>query len=299
MTLPAVSGRCACGQTFDDGHGYCTRCGFRITFSPDRQELAPSVDLGAVTDRGLRHWRNEDAVAIVRSDRMGEPVFMVVVCDGVSSSQDPDLAARLASEAAAESLVRCLRSDIGSLDREAAMVAAIQEAHGRVCAQPFRHDRRMDPPSATIVAALLVGGRATIGWLGDSRAYWVADDEAELLTHDHSWLNEVVERGELSLDEAATSPYAHAITRCLGAVHVQRRTSAVEPSVIHVELPPGARLVLCSDGFWNYVPEPHQVAQLVRKQRATTALALARELVDHAVSRGGHDNVTVAVAWLP
>jgi len=257
-------------------------------------EMALTPHCGAVTDRGLSHPCNEDALALAQvNDRKA---YVLVVCDGVSSSQAADLASQAAAEAACNALTEALYSHDGMT--ETAMHAAVDAALLAVRALPYTNSEDRDPPSTTLVAAVVCEGRATIGWVGDSRAYWVNGERVQQLTHDHSWLNEVVVAGDMSLEEARRSPQAHALTRWLGA-DADAHTAAA--AVVQVALSGVGLLLLCTDGLWNYVPELAQLAALVQEAtaQAPDAVTVARRLVTFACARGGHDNVTAAVLSLP
>jgi serine/threonine protein phosphatase PrpC len=296
---------CPCGRAEDDGDGYCAYCGHRLRPAAPPvsvallPELAPAPDLGAVTDRGRRHPRNEDAVALARVERDGRPVFVLVVCDGVSSSRQADRAAALAAGTACDALREHALAP-GETDPATAMAAAIRAAHAAVCALPETPEGDLDPPGTTLVAALATGARVTVGWVGDSRAYWLGADGAGLLTHDHSWASEAVDRGELSEADAQRAPLAHALTHCLGPLEERVAGMAPEPSVTSFDAPPGCRLVLCSDGLWNYLPRPCDFADLVGGLPPdASAQAVAAALVARALAAGGQDNVTAAVVFLP
>jgi serine/threonine protein phosphatase PrpC len=215
-----------------------------------------------------------------------------VVCDGVSTSQAPDVSSAAAAEAACAALVCALHA--GGPVGPAAMREALRAAEDAVSAIPYRRTPGEAPPETTIVAAVRQGGRVTLGWLGDSRAYLVGPGGARQLTEDHSWVNEVVAAGEMTPAEALRSPRAHGITRTLGGHPVNE--AADEPSLLTLDLPAGpSHLVLCSDGLWNDIPEPWQLAALVNRNRGGDALALARALVEYACGRQAHDNITAAV----
>ena len=183
------------------------------------------------------------------------------------------------------------------------MQRAIQAAHETVCALPEEPAQTSDPnksqaPGCTLVAALVRDGQATIGWVGDSRAYRFGPEVAQLLTHDHSWFNAVVESGELTPAEAATSPNANAILQALGPLNADDDDGPIPPvpDVITCDLAPDGVLLLCSDGLWKYAPEAESLADLLRAMpRLDGALELSRELVNYANSRGGSDNVTAAI----
>jgi serine/threonine protein phosphatase PrpC len=139
---------------------------------------------------------------------------------------------------------------------------------------------------------VLAGPRAVVGWLGDSRAYHLgADGTVTPLTVDDSWATDQVEAGLLSEAEAQADRRAHVITRWLGL-----DAPDITPTVAVARLGPGDRLLLCSDGLWNYAETPEALAGLLRSGAGRGPLDLARSLVDYARSEGGHDNITVALA---
>jgi serine/threonine protein phosphatase PrpC len=274
-------------------------------------DLAPPTDDGlriaGVCDPGLRRPHNEDALAFATGTTDGERWSVLVVCDGVSSSSHADRASALASKTASETLAQSARAgDVSFEAGKTAVAQAIRAAHAAVCAQPVEVAGE-DPPGTTIVVALVWRQQLTVGWVGDSRAYWVSEDGAEQLTHDHSWAVEAVSRGEVTESEAALSPLSHALTRCLGPLEVadadepveagaRQRFAEVQPGIRARDLPGPGWVVLCSDGFWNYFSKPADVATLVRMGGAASSPArVARRLVNHALARGGQDNVTALV----
>jgi serine/threonine protein phosphatase PrpC len=274
------------------------------------RELAPAADGGTrisgVCDPGLRRPHNEDALAYASGTTGGEPWSVLVVCDGVSSSSHAEQASAIASKTACDALAHFARSGDVALEPGAvAVTAAIRAAHVAVCAQGIETIGD-DPPGTTIVVGLVWRRRLTVGWVGDSRAYWISDSGAELLTHDHSWVNEAVDRGEATEEEAMRSPLAHALTRCLGPLETtdpqdptgaaRRRIVEVLPDVRARDLPGPGWVVLCSDGFWNYFPRAGEVAELVRSLGGGASPGrIARRLVNQALSRGGQDNTTALV----
>jgi serine/threonine protein phosphatase PrpC len=173
------------------------------------------------------------------------------------------------------------------------MTDAIHAAHVAICMAPIQRDSD-NAPGTTLVAGFISGGRLTVGWVGDSRAYFVSASDAELLTRDHSWAGEAIARGDMTPAEAMRAPLAHALTRCLGPIEDDECDAM--PDIRSYDLPGPGYVVLCTDGFWNYFAEAIAVATLVRELgTAPSAEAVARHLVNHALARGGHDNVTVAV----
>jgi serine/threonine protein phosphatase PrpC len=247
-------------------------------------EITLSPLFAGVTDRGLRHHRNEDALALLATAE--PPVFALIVCDGVSSVTDPDLASAAAAERTRLALEQALAE--GKLIGEEEMLAAIAAAQIAVSEIPFTSGSDRERPATTIVMAVIQEERVLIGWLGDSRAYWIDDNGARQLTVDHSWLNDVVASGEMKEEYARKSKHAHAITRWLGA------DAEAAPSIAHFDIPGPGRLLLCSDGLWNYAPDLQDMSQLL-KSLDGDALPVARGLVEFARAKGGNDNITAAV----
>lgn len=281
---------CPCGAGADeiDEDGFCSRCGRRARRpKTDRIEEVLSGACAAVSDRGLRHARNEDRFAIDRSDAG----FALVVCDGVSASRDSELASTAVAECVSQALSAALRNGVGS-GHEPLMLEAIAQGEAALAAHPAR-DREDNPPSTTVVAALVTGGRVTVGWVGDSRAYWIRSGGARQLTRDHSWMSEVIESGEMTAEEAEKHPDAHAITRWLGAD--AGANAAADTAEFAVDGP--GTLLLCTDGLWNYAAAPDAMAQLVHDSSGgdADALAVSRKLIEFAIARGGQDNVTAIV----
>jgi serine/threonine protein phosphatase PrpC len=312
----ARCGQCGAVQS-DDGDGYCSSCGHRLAAAGPTKPAALAVrtietegqdarieeapGLAACTHPGLRHAQNEDAVALASGETpLGESFRILVVCDGVSSSTRPERASRLAARVVRDTIAHACRvGDLAFDGLRLAIVEAIRSAHVAVCAEGIEHGTD-DPPGTTCVAALAVDGRLTVGWVGDSRAYWLTDRGGELLTRDHSWVNDVVERGEATLEEALRSPYAHALTRCLGPLEnadaIEAPSRAFKVDVVSRHLAGPGWLLLCSDGLWNYASDVASMGALVKScgPRPTPSV-LARALVHQALLQGGHDNVSVAL----
>jgi len=258
--------------------------------------------VAGVSDRGLRHHRNEDAFAIAVADTFSGPVAVAVVCDGVSSAPRPDEASLTAALTAYKLLAEGAQrgEDPAELSRTAVRTAGaaltdLANAGGA--------------PATTYVSAVVSKEQITVCWLGDSRAYWLTPDSvvpagpndtidilagSRRLTRDDSIAEEIVAAGLASMEEAMASPQAHVITRWLGA-------DLPEPQP-HIEqfTPSGPGVLLvCSDGLWNYRPEAAELAGMALPAALTRPLDAAADLVKFALDSGGLDNITVVLIPFP
>ena len=300
-----------CNSLDIDLDGFCNQCGHRNPTARDHQEVVFCANFAAISDRGIRHSRNEDAFAI---DRLPDGTHVLVVCDGVSSSTDPGSASSLASQTACQSIVHDLNQDVLP---DVALKNAIAQASTAVT--DLGHDLKAtgEPPSTTIVCAIVLPPMSSevaihLAWVGDSRAYWLSDsaEDSIALTQDHSWMNEVVAAGEMTLIEAEASPNAHAITRWLGAdSHNDEGPSHDEPSFAQHIVPQPGRLMVCSDGLWNYAPDPIELRDLIHRdvngdlmhQPPTDrdTIHQIKHCLNFALECGGQDNITIAVLNIP
>jgi serine/threonine protein phosphatase PrpC len=268
--------------------GYCPACGRKVPVGRDHAELDLGL-LAGVTDRGRRHQRNEDAMALATAAGPDGPVALVVVSDGVSSAPRPDEASLTAVRTGMQVLLASARAGEDP--------ASGAEAAARVSGEALTEMAdREGAPAATYVSATVDRDVVTVCWLGDSRAYWLAEDPADCvrLTQDDSLAEEIVAAGLASVDEAMASPQAHVITRWLGA-----DLPDPEPHVARF-VPPGPGVVLvCSDGLWNYRPEPDGLAALALPTALTEPLAAAAAMAKFALDMGGLDNITVVLIPVP
>lgn len=289
---------CRAGRVDDDG--YCENCGHAQPRERDHmeQETGP---VAAVSDRGLRHHRNEDAFALGTSLLPdGSPATFAVVCDGVSSATRPDDASLAASRAASEALLTALPQGTHPQQAMHEAIVAASRAVNSLANEPAtarEHQPHQNAPACTFVGSVVTPSLLVVGWVGDSRVYWVPTDRSSAparLTEDDSWAAQMVAAGLMNEAEAYADERAHAITGWLGAdaYELDPHTASFKPDR------PGV-VVVCSDGLWNYAEAAEEMAQAVPPDAAVRPLHSARVLVGHALDGGGHDNVTVAVVPFP
>ncbi len=294
-TGTAAPGCRECGGEIDDG--WCTTCGAKAPRERDHLRAHPVPWVAAVSDRGLRHRRNEDAMAVHADPAPGSRAALVV-CDGVSTSADSDVASLAAARAAAGVVAGgsvglagpgALAGVLGRRIEAAAVAAAEAVA---ATGDPTG----VNPPSCTFVAAAVEQDLVVVGVVGDSRAYWLpVEGEPLLLTVDDSWAAQEIAAGR-AREEAEAGPQAHAITRWLGTDSPDQ-----VPRLTTLEIDRPGWLLLCSDGLWNYCSAADAMAATVRSALETARddpAVAAAGLVDWANVQGGHDNITVVLARL-
>jgi serine/threonine protein phosphatase PrpC len=264
-----------------------------INLPPSRDH--DEVDLGnaaGVSDRGLRHHRNEDAMTMASEVTADGPVVVAVVCDGVSSSPRPDEASYAAAQAALPVLMAAVRDGRDLIEASQAAVTA-----GRQSVAQLREPSH-DTSATTFVSAVAAPGLITLCWLGDSRAYWLTQPESESLqlTRDDSVAGGMIEAGLATEAAAMASPHAHVLTRWLGGDTADLDGDPKRAPHVEQYEPPGAgTLLLCSDGLWNYLPEAGDLAELALPKALNDPLSAAIYMVQFAVEAGGADNITAVL----
>ena len=284
-------------QGFDDGveptHVLWHGAGVTRHETPLRSSDHLNDAVGAASDVGHRHRTNEDAYRIAVIPAEPRRPVVLLVADGVSSMLDSDLASDRAVATALTHLSGSLaeRPDATSEEQATVLAEAFALANDAVVGG---HDEAAHG-SCTLIVGIATDA-ITVANIGDSRAYWFGDDGGVLrLSIDDSVTQARIELG-MTPEEAGRGVNSHAITRWLGA-----HAEDVTPRVLAFRPTGPGYLLLCSDGLWNYAPDPDSLAQLVRSATDdATAERAAQRLVDWALAQGGRDNVTVALArWEP
>jgi serine/threonine protein phosphatase PrpC len=249
----------------------------------DSSSAPPSLDAlacAALSDPGRVRAENQDAADVVKNTS-GER--LLIVADGMGGHLGGETASRMCLNW----VERCFREPHGTPDirLRRGLTLANEEIYSHALGNP-----ELRGMGTTAVALLLVpGGTGWVAWVGDSRAYRLRDGVLEALTRDHSLMAERISLGVLTAEAAETHPRRHELTRALG------QTPDVAVDVAPIELRPGDRYLLCSDGLHGYVPE--RALRMVLADGAPEACA--RTLVERANANGGADNVSVIVAVVP
>ncbi|MGD2042310.1 MAG: Stp1/IreP family PP2C-type Ser/Thr phosphatase [Acidimicrobiia bacterium] len=223
----------------------------------------------SASHQGMVRENNEDSVFPMSSGESSDSV-LAIVADGMGGHVAGEVASRLAVNAAAS-------NELEAGDRVAAGNRAIREEVAR--------EPSLEGMGTTMTLLDIHGETATIGHVGDSRAYMLRDGELSQLTEDHTVAAEYVALGELSAEEAASHPQRHMLTRTLGL------TRFVNVDEFEIELVAGDRLLVCSDGLTEMVDD----TTIAKTLASGSPDEVVWELVELANNAGGVDNITVVV----
>jgi protein phosphatase len=228
------------------------------------------------SDAGQQRENNEDAA------RALPDVGLFLVADGMGGHIAGEVASRVASDAIVEIFSsaeppRLIR------DEAARLGEAIIAANSAVRREAERLE--LVGMGTTLTVLLVRGSTATVGHVGDSRAYLIRKDDVRQLTRDHTLVALLIQSGAIEAAEATSHPERHVLTQAIGT------QADIQPDVAQHRLHRGSRLMLSSDGLHDVVP-PGEIAELVHIEDPEAA---ARALVDRANALGGPDNITVVL----
>lgn len=243
---------------------------------------------GGGSDVGRERAHNEDAILIDGERKL------VVLADGMGGYQAGEVASQLAVDVVRDdsSSPDISEADLGRIDPDTGISVAmrqlrgaIEKANNRICSVA-RGREELNGMGTTIVAARFYDGRVGIAHVGDSRCYRLRDSVLEQLTRDHSYVQEQLEKGLISEEDAKNSPQKNLITRALGI------DAIAEADVREYRTRPGDLYLLCSDGL----------SDLVEDEVIQAALSTAKVpgdhikfLIDKANANGGRDNISVII----
>ncbi len=235
-----------------------------------------------VTDKGKKRIINEDSLFIHLGD--GEKFAFAVVCDGMGGANGGEVASAIAVDTVKSQLDVIdsypRRSQWGKLLRKM-VTDANQQIYIKSC-----EDNSLSGMGTTMVGLFCNDSKVTVANVGDSRAYLISEEEIKQITKDHSLVNELVEKGELSAAQASKHPNKNVITRALGV------ESNVQSDIYDINVSKGQYILLCSDGLTEEVSEPEIHFEVVNSNSVEEA---CNALISLANSRGGHDNISVVI----
>lgn len=238
-----------------------------------------------LTDKGPVRKDNQDCFIIERCD--AQNCLVLALCDGMGGEKAGGLASQLSNKAFVSHLYGKLTARVKKrFDYEALLQEACSEANG-VSYEYSQFDEAYNGMGTTLVGGIVkYDGAGYIINVGDSRAYLVSRRQREIaqITRDHSLVEELVEHGAITAEQARVHPKKNIITRALGS------EAQVEADFFRISLKAGDVLLLCSDGLSNSLTDGELLEFALAEPEPEP---LCRRLMDAALSRGARDNVTV------
>lgn len=233
--------------------------------------------ISSATDVGIARQVNEDSMTVFDSPN-GQ---VMAVCDGMGGQAAGDVASKLAV-----SIIKDILTDNTFASPEEAIKRSIMAANQGVLNRTAQSPD-LEGMGATCVMLIIKDGRVHCGWVGDSRIYYISNHTIRQISHDQSYVQQLVDSGQISKDEAANHPQKNEITNCIGLVGMS------EPETVAVPImpEPGSYFLLCSDGLSGMVDEA-RIERVISGSDLSLQQKVNR-LIDMANEAGGLDNITV------
>ncbi len=231
-----------------------------------------------LTDKGVVRAQNQDSYYLKAA---GEAVVTAVVCDGMGGARAGNVASALAVETASAYLESMAVQDLAASPGPH-LVKAADLANEAVWQKALREAECLGM-GTTMVSAVVTPQKVQVLNIGDSRAYHVGEDGIVKVTRDHSVVEDLVHRGEITPEEARLHPQKNLITRCLGSA------ATVRADLYEVDLEAGGYLLLCTDGLSNLLTDQEILYEVIHGGEPETC---CQRMLDVALSRGAPDNVT-------
>jgi serine/threonine protein phosphatase PrpC len=256
---------------------------------------AVGLRVGCASDIGQLRDHNEDTLIAVQGIQLGDdapdPFGFFVVTDGMGGHRAGEVASSLAARLVCREVLRriylqYLLDETPSPDM-APLTEILSDAAQKANDQVHRE---VPGGGTTLTCALILGRRAYIAHVGDSRAYLLTKHDIQRVTQDHSYVSRLIELGELTPEEAAVHPQRHVLYRAIG------QGDDLDIDTYHQPLPPGSRLLLCSDGLSGVVSE-EEIGRIVAS--APTPQEACDRLLEAANEAGGPDNISALLIETP
>lgn len=270
-----------------------------IEATPSAEAAIPKSDappahhlrVGAATDIGQMRNHNEDVLLTFSSEHHGNAMHdtlgLFILADGMGGHQAGEVASSLAARTVAREVLEHVYLPYLIHDAPDSSQTPLAEALTQAVEQASKIVHHAVPGGGTtLTCALLLNERAILAHVGDSRAYVCHKDVMRQITRDHSYVDKLVELGQLTAEEAAAHPQKNVLYRAVG----QEGSLEIDT---HLEtIPPGSRLLLCSDGLWSMIAED-TIRQILSE--APSPQAACDQLIAEANAAGGRDNITTIV----
>lgn len=231
-----------------------------------------------LTDPGCVRAQNQDTFIV---EKLGHGTTLCVVCDGMGGAKSGNVASSLAAEVFVREMRRNYRGQTDKEALEQMLGRAVKLANYTVYDQA-NQNAEYEGMGTTLVAVLIKGKQVTAVNVGDSRLYRINEDIRQV-TEDHSLVQMMLRRGELTREQAKNFPGRNYITRAIGT------EETIECDYFHLDMKKGEYLLLCSDGLSNLLDEQEMLFEVIHGQKPDHC---CQRLRDIAINRGAPDNVT-------
>ncbi len=239
------------------------------------------MKIASKTDTGLVRNSNQDSYA---AGELMDGTAWAVVCDGMGGANGGNVASANAVKIISEYISSSYHENMNSNSIRTLLQSAICGANVRLYDMAHTIES-LEGMGTTVVAAIVCNGMVHITHAGDSRAYLVRDNRLIQITKDHSIVQSMVDKGELTSEEAKNHPKRNVITRALGV------TENIEFEYNETEFYDGDQILICSDGLTNYVSE-NDIEKVISDNNF---YEYPKALIDLANANGGGDNITIVV----
>ncbi|NLH01618.1 MAG: Stp1/IreP family PP2C-type Ser/Thr phosphatase [Clostridiales bacterium] len=236
-----------------------------------------------ITDIGKVRSENQDCVRYVQNKIPSYGIL--ALCDGMGGAKAGSVASNIALNSFIAQVTENISDKKGKDEISETVKAAVDEANKCVYERSLS-DASCEGMGTTLVAAVVKGKTCFIANVGDSRAYLISGGGIEQITHDHSFVEEMVGRGAITREQARIHPKRNIITRALGS------EAEVVCDIFTPELKKNDLLLLCSDGLSNTLGDSEILEVITSRKKLSD---IVKELLDMALSRGAPDNVTVGL----
>lgn len=238
----------------------------------------------AATDVGSVRDNNEDHLVFIRPFDAGVRAShgcLALVADGMGGHSSGEIASQLAADIITRDYFDSKNSILDALGR------AFEKANKTIFQKASRNPA-LKGMGTTCTAVVLLNDQIYLGHVGDSRAYLFKEDQCQQLSNDHTYVQHLLDTGKISEEESLSHPQRNVITRAMGT------TPKLQAEFTHLKMSfgQGDKLLICSDGLYEYIKPTELAAMLSAKQGLNES---AQSLINLAKQRGGHDNISVLI----
>lgn len=241
------------------------------------------MNFRAITDKGIVRNQNQDTYYAFCDDP--SELAILLVCDGMGGANAGNVASEMAAQVFSEETKKNVYAGIKAEAAADMMRSALRAANGAVF-EKSNSDISCKGMGTTMVGALITGNEAAVINVGDSRAYLISKGEIRQMTRDHSLVEDMIERGDITREESKHHPNKNLITRAVGTA------PEVPCDTFMFDIKKGDRLLLCSDGLTNMIEDDELLDEITG---GSSVEKCCEKLLGKALGRGAPDNVTIVL----